>query len=134
MRDRLSSLDSTSAAAANLRQFLLLRCGKPPIDTTKPQPPEDSCKLARARLAGLDSASAEAEGLRQYLAARCALPPLPNDTLPKPPLDSLPKPIPVKPAPICDVLRAKLLKVDAGSEDSRLLVEFILEHCPEAKR
>jgi hypothetical protein len=51
----------------------------------------------------------------------------------KPPRDTLPKPIPVKPAPNCDVLRAKLLTLNPASVDSKLLVESILEHCPEAK-
>lgn len=117
---------------------------KPPIDSTKPpidtiKPPEnplhDSCKVARARLAVLDSASHEAVGLRAFLSVRCGNPRIPpaDTTKPKPPIDTLPKPIPVKPSPHCDEMRAKLLTLDAVSEDSKHLVESILEHCPEAK-
>lgn len=115
---------------------------KPPIDTTRPKPPQDSCKLFRARLAGLDTGSVEYKNLNMYLLLHCGKPPIPPvdttkppkpvDTLPKPipPVDTLPKPIPVKPAPKCDDLRAKLLTLDPASEESKLLVESILQHCP----
>lgn len=107
---------------------------KPPKDTTVhppkdslPKPPIDRCEELLKKLNSVSPDSAEYLHLKEIYVKECLVP---KDTVVEPPKDTLPKP--PLPAANCVELRARLLKLDAGSADYIRLQEILKDKCPEA--